>query len=70
MDENPKLHVCKDFVNIRCSSNFNSYEMYNNFRRDPWYNCNCHNKWMGQDEFKSRTRLFAFHMGLIPLEKV
>ena len=35
-----------------------------------WYNSHHRRKWTWWTEFKSLTRLFVFHVGLIPLEKV
>ena len=34
----------------------------------PW--CYCHWKWTGKPEFKSWTRLLAFHIVLIPLDQI
>ena len=39
-------------------------------RRCPWCNGYCRRKWTWRHEFKSRTRLIAFHIALIPLGKV
>ena len=36
----------------------------------PWCNCYRLRKWTRRHEFKSWTRLFAFHIALIPLGKV
>ena len=38
--------------------------------RCPWCNCYRRNKWTRRHEFKSWTRLIAFHIALIPLGKV
>ena len=38
--------------------------------RCPWCNCYCRRKWTRRHEFKSWTRLIAFHIALIPLGKV
>ena len=38
--------------------------------RCPWYNCYRRRKWTRRHEFKSWTRLIAFHIALIPLGKV
>ena len=38
--------------------------------RCPWCNCYRRRKWTRQHEFKSWTRLIAFHIALIPLGKV
>ena len=38
--------------------------------RCPWCNGNRHRKWTRLHEFKSCTRLIAFHIALIPLGKV
>ena len=35
-----------------------------------WYNGYCRRKWTRRHEFKSWTRLIAFHIALIPLGKV
>ena len=40
------------------------------FRRCPWCNGYHRRKWTQQHEFKSWTRLIAFHIALIPLGKV
>ena len=40
------------------------------FWRCPWYKSYRRSKWTRQHEFKSRTRLIAFHIVLIPLGKV
>ena len=39
-------------------------------QRCPWCNSYCRMKWTRWHEFKSRTRLIAFHIALIPLGKV
>ena len=39
-------------------------------RRCPWCNGYRHRKWIRWHEFKSWTRLIAFHIALIPLGKV
>ena len=39
-------------------------------RRCPWCNGYLHWKWTRRHEFKSWTRLIAFHIALIPLRKV
>ncbi len=39
-------------------------------RRCPWCNGYRHRKWTRRHEFKSWTRLIAFHIALIPLGKV
>ena len=39
-------------------------------RRCPWCNCYRRRKWTRRHEFKSWTRLIAFHIALIPLGKV
>ena len=36
----------------------------------PWCNGYCCRKWTRRHEFKSMTRLIAFHIALIPLGKV
>ena len=36
----------------------------------PWCNGYRHRKWIQRHEFKSWTRVFAFHIALIPLGKV
>ena len=36
----------------------------------PWCNCYRRRKWTRRHEFKSWTRLIAFHIALIPLGKV
>ena len=36
----------------------------------PWCNGYCHRKWTRRHEFKSWTKLIAFHLALIPLGKV
>ena len=41
-----------------------------NIWRCPWYNCYRRRKWTRWLEFKSWTRLIAFHIALIPLGKV
>ena len=38
--------------------------------RCPWCNCYRRRKWTRRHEFKSWTRLIAFHIALIPLGKV
>ena len=38
--------------------------------RYPWCNGYCRRKWTRQHEFKSWTRLIAFHIAQIPLGKV
>ena len=38
--------------------------------RCPWCNCYRRRKWTRRHEFKSWTKLFAFHIALIPLGKV
>ena len=38
--------------------------------RCPWCNCYHRRKWTRRHEFKSWTRLIAFHIALIPLGKV
>ena len=38
--------------------------------RCPWCNCYSRRKWTRRHEFKSWTRLIAFHIALIPLGKV
>ena len=38
--------------------------------RCPWCNCYRRRKWTRRLEFKSWTRLIAFHIALIPLGKV
>ena len=40
------------------------------FRRCPWYNGYRRRKWTRRHEFKSWTKLIAFHIALIPLGKV
>ena len=40
------------------------------FRRCPWFNGYRRRKWTQRHEFKSWTRLIAFHIALIPLGKV
>ena len=40
------------------------------FKMCPWCNGYRHGKWSRRHEFKSRTRLIAFHIALIPLGKV
>ena len=40
------------------------------YRRCPWCNGYRRRNWTRQYEFKSRTRLIAFHIALIPFEKV
>ena len=42
----------------------------NTLRRFPWCNGYCRRKRIGRHEFKSWTRLIAFHIALIPLGKV
>ena len=39
-------------------------------RRCPWCNCYRRRKWTRRHEFKSWTKLIAFHIALIPLGKV
>ena len=39
-------------------------------RRCPWCNGYRRRKWTRRHEFKSWTRLIAFHIALIPLGKV
>ena len=41
-----------------------------NIGRCPWCNGYRRRKWTRRDEFKSRTRMIAFHIALIPLGKV
>ena len=38
--------------------------------RCPWYSCYRRRKWTRRHEFKSWTRMIAFHIALIPLGKV
>ena len=40
------------------------------FWRCPWCNCYRRRKWTRRHEFKSWTKLIAFHIALIPLGKV
>ena len=43
---------------------------YHQHCRCPWCNCYRRRKWTRRHEFKSWTRLIAFHIALIPLGKV
>ena len=45
-------------------------ETVNHIMRCPWCNGYRRRKWTRRHEFKSRTRLIAFHIALILLEKV
>ena len=45
-------------------------DLSHNKRRCPWCNCYRRRKWTRRHEFKSWTRLIAFHIALIPLGKV
>ena len=45
------------------------YKLYKLWRC-PWCNGYCRRKWTRRHEFKSLTRLIAFHIALIPLRKV
>ena len=45
-------------------------ETYLIMRRCPWCNGYRRRKWTRQHEFKTWTRLIAFHIALIPLGKV
>ena len=42
----------------------------NQYRRCPWCNGYRRRKWTRRHEFKSSTRVIAFHIALIPLGKV
>ena len=44
--------------------------MVDTLERCLWCNCYRRRKWTRRHEFKSWTRLIAFHIALIPLEKV
>ena len=46
------------------------YPIIMNIWRFPWCNGYCHRKWTWWHEFKSWTRLIAFHIELIPLGKI
>ena len=46
------------------------YKIFVLDRRCPWCNGYRHRKWTQRHEFKSWTRLIAFHIALIPLGKV
>ena len=48
----------------------NSSSLNHNRWRCPWCNYYRRRKWTRRHEFKSWTRLIAFHIALIPLEKV
>ena len=48
--------------------NYNDY--YGSLWRCPWYIGYRHRKWTRRHEFKSWTRLIAFHIALIPLGMV
>ena len=55
-------------------NNTKRYKVYSRiylwkFRRCPWYNGYRCKKWTRQHEFKSWTRLIAFHIALIPWER-
>ena len=45
-------------------------DLFNIARKCPWCNGYRHRKWTRRHEFKSWTRLIAFHIALIPLGKV
>ena len=47
-----------------------TYQTRDPFWRCPWCSCYRRRKWTRRHEFKSRTRLIAFHIALIPLGKV
>ena len=46
------------------------YQVGVNINRCPWCDCYRRRKWTRRHEFKSWTRLVAFHIAPIPLGKV
>ena len=59
----PSIHVLHQFFN-------ESGLCHNTFSKCPWCNGYRRRKWTLRHEFKSWTRLIAFHIALIPLGKV
>ena len=65
---NAKAQVNLNKKWINCALN---YEAYSSFKgRCPLCNGYCRRKWIRRYEFKSWTRMIAFHIALIPLGKV
>ena len=72
----PKDKVCliilSNFVSALDSSSYGDYHSlrFPWCRRCPWCSRYCRRKWTRRHEFKSWTRLIAFHIALILLGKV
>ena len=63
----PLFFVCNQDDNLfPCSFSCSVITVW----RCPWCNCYRRRKWTRRHEFKSWTRLIAFHIALIPLGKV
>ena len=76
-------YICRQYISLKDSSDyveevnvtlkrcFRAFLVHNiNFDRCPWCNGYRRTKWTRRHEFKSWTRLNAFHIALIPLGKV
>ena len=55
---------------MRVSRHKDHIPKYTHWRTCPWFNGYCRKKWTKPPGFKSWTKLIAFHITLIPLEKV
>ena len=63
--------IIESFIIILGYSSFYFRTLYQSTNwRCPWCNCYHRRKWTRRHEFKSWTRLIAFHIALIPLGKV
>ena len=64
-------YMCMEVNNGNKSNSMKKIEKQNNPKvRCPWCNGYRRRKWTRRHEFKSWTRLIAFHIVLIPLGKV
>ena len=61
------LSLCRDSVGIFCSPSWQG--QYKIQWKCLWFNGYHYRKWTRWLEVKSQTRLFAFHIALIPLRK-
>ena len=62
--------VIKIAMDVSSAISSNTHCYFNNKSRCPWCNGYHRRKWTQRHEFKSWTRLIAFHIVLIPLGKV
>ena len=69
-----QLYLIHRFDPIRCNHSGSELtweqRQWRGWRCSQWCNAYCRQKWTRRHEFKSWTKLIAFHIALIPLGKV